>query len=46
MLMEMRAAHANGETGRMVLTFRSGARREADSTGVGNSAEGWKAAGG
>lgn len=46
MLMGMKAAHANGETVRMVLTFRSGARLEADFTAVGNSAEGWKAAGG
>lgn len=46
MLMGMKAAHANGETVRMVLTFRSGAGPEAAFTGVGNSAEGWKAAGG
>jgi copper(I)-binding protein len=46
MLMGMKAPHANGETVRMTLTFRSGASVDADFAGVGNSAEGWKAAGG
>jgi copper(I)-binding protein len=46
MLMGMKAPHANGETVRMTLTFRSGGRLAADFIGVGNSAEGWKAAGG